>query len=159
MAAVAEIEEETVGNGDQVRRSGEYRDSPETAAYIKAITEKAAADARRDLLIEQLTRSVDSLVGQLKQHEAAATVNAAAAAATAAAINSRLAVIDTTQKSHGEQLETLWGRENEKRSAWNSLWPTVVASVISTILGGAITMAVIYNNPPAPAAPTAKTGN
>ncbi len=133
--------------GGEVRRSGEYKVSPETEALIKSVKEAAVAETRRDLAIESMvkemaenTRATDRLAGDVTE------------------TNRVLATVVTTQDDHGRQLAAMWDEKKSKNSAWHSLLPTIVGSLISALLLAMMAMSGAFQGkeaaavaaPPAP---------
>lgn len=130
-----------------VRRSGEYKLSPETEALIKTVKETAERDTRRDVAVENLTREV-----------AENTVEVKVLAGQVTESNKVLAVYCTTQEEHGEQLKIIWEDKRSKSTAWHAMWPTVVGSIISAALLAIMAMSGVFTPkapPTTPAPPTA----
>ncbi len=132
--------------GDPVRRSGEYKLSPETEALMKSVREAAVAETTRELTIQSLTKSVAEVTGAVDK-----------LAGEVSQSNKILATVATTQSNHAQQLESMWDEKKSKNSAWHAFWPTVVGSILSALILAIFAMSGAFSpkEMPAPAAPPA----
>lgn len=129
-----------------VRRSGEYKVSPETEALMKSVREAAVAETNRDNTIQNLTKEVKECAVGLERIAGECTES-----------NKILTRIETTQVDHAKQLASIWDEKKSKNSAWHSMMPTIVGSIISAVLLAALAMSGVFTPKETPAPPAPKT--
>lgn len=122
--------EDSMAPNSGIRGSGEYKVSPETEALLKSVREAAAAEARRDMTMQQLVKEV--------AENTAATCKVSD---DVTECNRKLTAVETTQQDHGRQLAAIWEEKKSKNGAWHQFWPLVLSSVLSTAIIGILAYA------------------
>jgi hypothetical protein len=159
VAAVPIIEEQPMSPADNsgVRRSGEHRASPETQEFIRAIEARTAADTRRDMLLEALSREVRELALEQRAASSSATAAAEALRTEVHATNTRLLRLEGEVGQQAQELLSFKETRRVKESAWVGILPAIITALVSSLLTAVVVGGIAHatrSPTPAPAVST-----
>lgn len=133
-----------MSGNDPRTRSGEH-DHGEASRLLAIKEQEVANSARQALLIEQLLVEVRGLREDFKVTTNDLNGLKLEQIQLKGEIAKSISTVESRLGDHDRQLSDVWGKFDQKSSAWAGVVPTIIGTVVAQVLGLSILGGVLYS--------------
>jgi len=123
------------------RKDPRYRSGEVPAGDLSG---RYSGDTSQIILLQQLVKGLDGMKNEMSRNTDELRAHKEVFLTQRGEINTKLARLELRMDDAGKQLDSLWGKHEQTASAWVGVVPTVVATIVGSLLTSAIVGGLVY---------------